>query len=412
MEEQPNEDQQPERLRDAIVRRALEAFVYGGYSRTSTDTISRMLGISKKTLYKVFPSKEEILRNVVRLATRTLEERTNSIYTDHATPVADRLTALVSQISPIYARIRSPQLLLDFQRAAPAIWEELRRWRIERYNALKDLLDEGVTRGEIRDDVAVDDIVAMYSILVDKCMDYETLEESSVSSLQLYQGLMELLLRGIYASDGITHETRDVHQQACSRSPVLANALTLFNQFGYSKTSSDQISRSIGISKRTLYEQFAKKSHIATTLLLHTAREVDRRCDPITFDDAASFRSQFHQLLMTYMSVLREVSPTFLDDVSTALPRLHRAFLSWRKSSIEFHIARALASGKRMGVITPAIESSTLIALVRLTLENVLLHEPVVRPMRPTTLSDNAAFTLLYDGMLLRTTQSQQLPKR
>lgn len=408
MDELHAEDQQPERLRDVIIRRALDAFTYGGYSRTSTDTISRMLGISKKTLYKVFPSKEELLRNVVRLATRTIEERTDSIYANHTISVADRLALLVTQISPIYARIRSPKLLLDFQRAAPAIWQELSRWRKERYNALKILLEEGVERGEIRNDVAVEDIVAMYAILVDKCMDYETLEESSISSLQLYQGLMELLLRGMYVNDDAVHTAPLATHAACPRSPVLATSLTLFNQFGYSKTSSDEIARALGMSKRTLYEMVAKKSHIATMLLVQTAREVDRRCDPLTFDDAALYRSQFHQLVTTYVSVLREISPTFLGDLSIALPRQHRAFLSWRKSSIEFHIARALASGARMGLITPGIESSTLIALLRLTLEHVLLREATERPIGPTTVADDAVFTLLYDGMLLRTTQSPQ----
>lgn len=410
MDEHHPYDEQPKGLYDVIVRRALDAFVDGGYSRTSTDTISRMLGISKKTLYRLFPSKQELLRSVVQLATQNIEERTNEIYEDHARPVADRLASLVSTISPIYARIRSPKLLHDFQRAAPAIWEELRLWRIGRYNALRALLVEGVQRGEIRGDIDVDHIITMYSILVDKCMDHVTLEDSSVSSLNLYQGLMEMLLRGVMIKPGLI-DNGTASARECERAPLLTSALALFNQYGYTKTSSDQIAREMRISKRTLYEHFSKKSHIATTLLLQTAREVDRRCDPLRFDDAATFHTQLHELLTHYTCLLRELSPTFLDDLSVALPRVHSSFVSWQRGSLEHHLARAFASGRQLGIIRPAIEPSALIAVVRLTLENVLVRNTSARPVGERAVPDSVAFTILYDGMLQQTTQSQQQQK-
>lgn len=409
MDDQHSSEQHPERLRETIIRRALDAFVHGGYSRTSTDTISRMMGISKKTLYKVFPSKEDILRSVVRMATRSIEERTEAIYSDHEASVADRLERLVIQISPIYARIRSPRLLHDFQRAAPAVWEELRAWRIERYIAFRSLIDEGITRGEIRNDISVDDIIAMYGVLVDKCMDYVTLETSSVSSLQLYQGLMELLLRGILTS-ATPHQQFAIRTAPVDRSLTLAASLALFNTFGYTKTSSDEIARSLGISKRTLYEQYAKKAHIATTILLQTAREVDRRCDPLTFDNATAFQRDLHTLITTYVHVLGELSPIFLDDLANALPRQHHAFMAWRRSSFEYHISRAAAEGRRMGLLRETIDAPALIALVRLTVEHVLLQDSSAHLVGSTRAPHEVVFTILYDGILLQTAQSPQQP--
>lgn len=411
MEDQQSSEHQPQQLRDTIIRRALDAFLHGGYSRTSTDKISRMLGISKKTLYKVFPTKEDLLRSVVRLATRSLEERTNAIYADSATSVEKRLETLVTQISPVYARIRSPQMLLDFQRAAPTVWNELRLWRLERYAALHGLIAEGVARGEVRADVSVDDVVTMYAILVDKCMDYETLEESSVSSLQLYQGLMDILLRGI----SVVHAGYRMPSAApivLERSQLLQAALTLFNSVGYSKTSSDEIAKALGISKRTLYEQVCKKSHVATTLLLQTARAINHRCDPLTFEDPSTFYHDLHVLITSYVGALRELSPLFIDDLATALPRLHRAFTVWRRSSFESHISRAAAGGRRLGLLRTSIDTPVLIALVRLTMEDVLLRQPATNTTGTSVASDDVVFTILYDGILLQTGQSPLQQKR
>lgn len=410
MDQHPPTDERPDSLRDLIIRRALEAFVHGGYSRTSTDTISRMLGISKKTLYKVFPSKEDILRSVVRLATRSIEERTEAVYNDHARSVADRLAVLVTQISPIYARIRSPQLLLDFQRAAPSVWNELREWRIARYVALRGLIAEGVQRGEIRDDISIDDVINVYAILVDKCMDYATLEESSISSLQLYRGLMELLLHGLFARDQSL--PLPTEPAPLDRTTTLQHALDLFNQFGYTRTSADDIARSCGISKRTLYEQYAKKSHIATTILLDTARDIDRRCDALAFDTAATYHANVHVLITTYACLLGGLSSTFLDDLAIALPRQHAAFMSWRRGSFEYHLSRAITAGKTLGLITEAHETPVLIALVRITLENILLSNSTAKTLN-TALSDRYdVIALLYDGILQRRERSQLQPTR
>lgn len=369
-----------------------------------------MLGISKKTLYKVFPSKEDILRGVIRLATRSIEERTEAVYADHSRSVADRLAALVTQISPIYARIRSPQLLLDFQRAAPAVWNELRAWRIERYVALRDLLEEGVQRGEIRKDIPVDDIINIYAVLVDKCMDYATLEESAVSSLQLYRGLMELLLHGLYQRDQSLPLPED--PVPSKRTPILQQALDRFNHHGYTKTSADDIARACGISKRTLYEHYAKKSHIATTLLIDAAREIDRRCDVLTYDAATTFHANVHRLITTYTCILRSLSPTFLDDLQIALPRQHAAFMSWRRGSFEYHLSRAITAGKTLGIITDERETAVLIALVRITLENILLNNSAAHTLNTTSSDPHVVMTMLYDGILQRREQSQQQPTR
>src|SRR5690348_2624224 len=55
-----------EEKRDEIVRIASQAFDELGYDRCSMATISERLGGSKATLYGYFPSKEDLLRAVIK----------------------------------------------------------------------------------------------------------------------------------------------------------------------------------------------------------------------------------------------------------------------------------------------------------------------------------------------------------
>ena len=58
--------QRPGGLKKRILDRAAHFFFELGYSRVTTAEIAAELGISKKTLYKLFPSKMLLLRSVIR----------------------------------------------------------------------------------------------------------------------------------------------------------------------------------------------------------------------------------------------------------------------------------------------------------------------------------------------------------
>ena len=52
-------------MRDRIVRVAEKIFLRSGFNRVSMDDVARELGMSKKTVYSHFESKEELLRAVL-----------------------------------------------------------------------------------------------------------------------------------------------------------------------------------------------------------------------------------------------------------------------------------------------------------------------------------------------------------
>ncbi len=153
-----------------------------------------------------------------------------------------------------------------------------------------------------------------------------------------------------------------------------------------------------------------KKAHIATTLLIQTAREVDRLCEPLMFAHQDTYHQDLHALLTTYVGMLREITPTFTDDLAAALPRQQAVFMNWRRTSFEYHVSRAYAEGKRLETLRANTDTSTLIALLRLALENILLQPATKRLAGSSTVADETVFTILYDGILQQRVQSPQQP--
>ncbi|WP_018700357.1 TetR/AcrR family transcriptional regulator [Amorphus coralli] len=52
--------------RDAIIQAANDLFVAHGYDRTTMDDVAARCGISKRTLYRLFPSKSELFASLIR----------------------------------------------------------------------------------------------------------------------------------------------------------------------------------------------------------------------------------------------------------------------------------------------------------------------------------------------------------
>ncbi|WP_337903210.1 TetR/AcrR family transcriptional regulator, partial [Mesomycoplasma ovipneumoniae] len=66
MNEQANNSASRSRLKERIVNVTMEAFMKHGIKSITMDDIAASLGISKRTLYEVFPGKESLLEVCIR----------------------------------------------------------------------------------------------------------------------------------------------------------------------------------------------------------------------------------------------------------------------------------------------------------------------------------------------------------
>ena len=61
-----SEERKPRAKREQILSGAKRMFLREGFAATSTDVIAREAGVSKRTLYAYYPSKEELFEDVLR----------------------------------------------------------------------------------------------------------------------------------------------------------------------------------------------------------------------------------------------------------------------------------------------------------------------------------------------------------
>jgi len=182
--------------RRRVLQLAHARFVSHGYSRVTMDELSSELGMSKKTLYRLFPSKEVLGEAVLEAGLAAFSEALRQGIANEEVDFVERMRRFVRTVADGYARAAT--LMRDLQRDAPALWERFLGLRRESVQArFGELFAAGVKAGELRSDVEPKLVVRMMLTLVDQLLRPAVLAELELEGEQAFSAVFDVLLNGL-----------------------------------------------------------------------------------------------------------------------------------------------------------------------------------------------------------------------
>ncbi|MBK9248050.1 MAG: TetR/AcrR family transcriptional regulator [Ignavibacteria bacterium] len=188
-------------VRNRIIEGAREAFFEYGFSRVTMDEIAEKLGMSKKTLYKHFSSKDVLLKEVMTSQCYGMECKMKPILENMETDFIEKMMTMGPIVAENIAMI--PFLFLkDLERNAPEIWKEYLEWRREHITLnFGKFLNEGIKKHVFRDDLNIDALVTMYLTLIEGMFRTEVLSKLPLTPGQVYVMIARTLTEGIIADE-------------------------------------------------------------------------------------------------------------------------------------------------------------------------------------------------------------------
>jgi AcrR family transcriptional regulator len=196
-----NEQQTDGDERTRIARRAQDLFFRNGFSRVTTDDVARELGMSKKTLYQHFASKEDLLRTAMHLMRDEIQTEVHAIVTDRRRDFPQKLHDLLTVIAVRMGRIQRA-FIEDLPRKAPELWQELEEFRHRVIFAeISSLIQQGARRGMIRREVDPQLFVLMFVNTMRTVMTPETVAQLSLSAADVFKTIMNVFMRGVLTDD-------------------------------------------------------------------------------------------------------------------------------------------------------------------------------------------------------------------
>lgn len=180
-----------------VVATARRHFLSQGFRRVTMDELADELGMSKKTLYGLFPSKTALVEAVILDKFRRAEADLRRITAASRGDVPGALRRLVAAVQTHTQEIQAP-FVRDIQRDAPHLFEVVERKRrglIRRH--FGKLLSEGRRARVIRRDIPMPLAMEILLGTVQAVMNPPKLIELGLTPEQGYSAIMSVIFEGL-----------------------------------------------------------------------------------------------------------------------------------------------------------------------------------------------------------------------
>jgi len=189
-------------IKERILSQAEQLFIRFGYSKVTMDEIAANLGMSKKTLYKFFPGKEALVKEMISSLKCEVDDYIDTIWENEQMGFMDKLKAVMNFIGKQTSKLHGP-LLEDLHKNIPEIWEEIHDFR--KANAVKrftNFINVGVENGVFRKDIDRQLIILFYLHAIQGMINPETLSQLPYSANQVFDSIIRIIFEGILTEEG------------------------------------------------------------------------------------------------------------------------------------------------------------------------------------------------------------------
>jgi AcrR family transcriptional regulator len=192
-------------------------FTYG-YSAAVMDELARELGMSKKTLYRHFPSKDAIVGAIIDEIGQSIRGQMDAILANPKLNFAQKLSGVIDVVGSNLAQT-SPGMLHDLQRCAPQLYQKIddvRRRNVP--HVFGRLIRAGLAEGKVRPEFDPDFAVEFWLQAIRGLVQPDVLERTGLTPRQTLEKALHLFFSGLLTSTG--HKDYEKHLASRAKSAV------------------------------------------------------------------------------------------------------------------------------------------------------------------------------------------------
>lgn len=166
------------------------------------DDLAHELGMSKKTLYVHFPSKDAIVDQIIDCLAMALRSGLEAVTADSTLPFVKKLAAMIDVIGTALGST-SPHLLRDLQRFAPATYQKIEALRGENIPLyFGRLIRVGIAEGKVSQDLDPDFATQFWLHAIRGLLQPAALDRIHLTPKQTLEKAINLFFGGLLSPAG------------------------------------------------------------------------------------------------------------------------------------------------------------------------------------------------------------------
>ena len=193
-----------EKIKDDILKVAVGRMQQVGIRSVSIDDICHELGISKKTFYIYFPSKDEMVASILHIHENKVAHELEQAMQKRSIVQCITEWAKIAK-STTKKDLKTPAMMYDLEKYYPQLFAAHKK--VMRETAEKILvrfLGKGVSEGIFREEIDVDVVAMMFLDMQYRLLDLMTSGQMTKEEVhRIGRQRMDILMRGILSESGL-----------------------------------------------------------------------------------------------------------------------------------------------------------------------------------------------------------------
>jgi len=191
--------------KERLLELVKEKFFDFGYKSIKTDELAQELGISKRTIYKIFPSKDEMIIEALRLPiiefTQIIDRIAIEIVEDEKFSFFENLKIIWKLIID-HASLFNYKFDEEIKKYLPQFYMTNRIHTNDRFENIRKLFELGVQKGYLKNNMNIDVFLNVMRFSLSNIVRYDSISNVPLKIEDILKQIFDIVFTGIMTQEG------------------------------------------------------------------------------------------------------------------------------------------------------------------------------------------------------------------
>ena len=193
---------QEQQTQEHILEQGFETISQEGVRFFTVESLAGQLGMSKKTIYKFFPTKEILIEKIVRFFTEMVKRKFQSVVESDENPIVkfnEVMNFIVDKIGHI-----SMDKAMEVKIRYPKVWHHIEQFRLDLRQYIAAIFKEAQRKGFAKSDIDMDVVATIYMNIVNYTFQPEFFLQNNLAPVDTIRLFVRMITEGLFTDKGLS----------------------------------------------------------------------------------------------------------------------------------------------------------------------------------------------------------------
>ncbi len=189
-------------------------------------------------------------------------------------------------------------------------------------------------------------------------------------------------------------------EEQITKKRILDKSLEMFQSFGYTKATMEEIASNLGISKKTLYKHFTNKEHILRELVASVKCNIEEKFEKIFSDEQSDFIQKLQEVLDTIGENIKKMQGHLTQDLLKNHPDIWREIQEFRRKKSQVKFTKLIDLGIKEGFVKADVNSYIVMMIYTSAIHEIMIPEVLSQISLSANQVYDEIIKTLFEGIL------------